>query len=298
MPAGGTEPSTTTTVEPAPTTHTHSSGEGSGGTSGDSETTTTTTTILPPPDALVVNTHVELGATETSGSFTITNSAGTGVLAWSLDDIIYHEGENWIVEISPESGETTGTSKVLITVDRNGLAPGIYTAEIPVTSNAGSARVFVQLEAAPPEQPVPECASDADCTDAIFCNGEERCDNGTCAAGEQPCGADQHCDEKQEECFYSIRLSPDKVMNRLRKPLWFDRLHQWLILLYTGNLNINESETAVTIEGDNDTLTGIELDTANNCFQLYRYIFVPVYIYKNATLGSWAITILVQASAD
>jgi len=87
-------------------------------------------------------------------------------------------------------------------------------------------------------------------------------------------------------------------MNRLRKPLFLDRMHQWLILLYTGNLNINESETMVTIDGDNDTLPGIEPDRAKKCFQLYQYVFVPVYIYKDATPGSWSITILVKAGEN
>ncbi len=44
------------------------------------------------------------------------------------------------------------------------------------------------------------CASDADCSDDMFCNGEETCDDGTCTAGETPCNESEICNEEQDRC--------------------------------------------------------------------------------------------------
>jgi hypothetical protein len=45
-----------------------------------------------------------------------------------------------------------------------------------------------------------ECASDADCDDAKYCNGAESCSNGVCAAGSAACAAEQACDEPSRQC--------------------------------------------------------------------------------------------------
>ncbi len=42
------------------------------------------------------------------------------------------------------------------------------------------------------------CAADSDCDDAIFCNGLERCIEGSCTAGDAPC--EGSCDEVSREC--------------------------------------------------------------------------------------------------
>jgi hypothetical protein len=47
----------------------------------------------------------------------------------------------------------------------------------------------------------PECRLDADCSDGVFCNGEELCDAaGACQAGVHPCGAGETCDEVADTC--------------------------------------------------------------------------------------------------
>ncbi len=50
---------------------------------------------------------------------------------------------------------------------------------------------------------VPEstaCEVDADCRDALFCNGLEACVDGACVAGESPCNEAQVCNEDQDSC--------------------------------------------------------------------------------------------------
>ncbi len=44
-----------------------------------------------------------------------------------------------------------------------------------------------------------ECRLHSDCDDGVFCNGQEGCANGTCVAGDRPCG-DAACDEQRNRC--------------------------------------------------------------------------------------------------
>jgi hypothetical protein len=46
----------------------------------------------------------------------------------------------------------------------------------------------------------PECAIDADCNDAVFCNGRETCSAGACVSGSNPCAAGERCDELTDTC--------------------------------------------------------------------------------------------------
>lgn len=48
--------------------------------------------------------------------------------------------------------------------------------------------------------PAPECATDSDCSDGKFCNGEESCMNGACISGESPCSALETCNESTGVC--------------------------------------------------------------------------------------------------
>lgn len=41
---------------------------------------------------------------------------------------------------------------------------------------------------------------DDECEDDVFCNGEEECADGECAAGTPPCNENQRCDEEGEKC--------------------------------------------------------------------------------------------------
>ncbi|MFC1510585.1 S8 family serine peptidase [Candidatus Omnitrophota bacterium] len=47
----------------------------------------------------------------------------------------------------------------------------------------------------------PECRDDADCDDGLFCNGVETCANGFCRSGENPCPANETCDEDSQQCL-------------------------------------------------------------------------------------------------
>lgn len=49
------------------------------------------------------------------------------------------------------------------------------------------------------DEPEPDCTSDAECQDGVFCNGRERCAQGVCSGGSSPCG-DDLCDEPTASC--------------------------------------------------------------------------------------------------
>jgi Cys-rich repeat protein len=47
----------------------------------------------------------------------------------------------------------------------------------------------------------PQCETDNECDDGLFCTGVETCDNGTCVASSDPCGDDTPlCDEDNNVC--------------------------------------------------------------------------------------------------
>ena len=52
-----------------------------------------------------------------------------------------------------------------------------------------------------------ECLADSDCDDALYCNGGETCDNGTCVGGTDQCEDDQYCDEPNDCCVECLNDS-------------------------------------------------------------------------------------------
>jgi hypothetical protein len=46
----------------------------------------------------------------------------------------------------------------------------------------------------------PDCTTDANCDDGLFCNGAETCIDGFCQPGAAPCAAGQSCDEATDSC--------------------------------------------------------------------------------------------------
>ncbi len=60
------------------------------------------------------------------------------------------------------------------------------------------------------------CTADIDCSDGVFCNGEERCapasdmaDANGCIPATEPCGSDETCDEDARMCRIACAVEPD-----------------------------------------------------------------------------------------
>ena len=80
----------------------------------------------------------------------------------------------------------------------------IWTAqtwEITETS-IGYQGPYVALGAYFMGQSVPQCSSDPDSDDGLFCNGPETCNAGSCSAGPDPCPGEA-CDDDSDSCVVS-----------------------------------------------------------------------------------------------
>ena len=84
-----------------------------------------------------------LGDEDITFDFTVTNS-GTGTLNWNIDP---EDFPDWLA-IAPLAGDVQGVQidTVTITISRVGLAPGGYSAFIPVKSNGGNKTLEVTMQ--------------------------------------------------------------------------------------------------------------------------------------------------------
>ena len=91
-----------------------------------------------PPQLNVDKNTLTFGAQTESLIFNIENS-GSGTLNWNAS-----EDKSWL-DVSPKSGSTTTSEEISITVDRDGLSDGDYSAQINVTSDWGNETINVTM---------------------------------------------------------------------------------------------------------------------------------------------------------
>jgi len=96
------------------------------------------------PVLSVTPASVDFGSAETEASFSIQNIGG-GSVTWDITS----QPPAWL-QLSAMSGETQSgaESVIVLTVDRTGLDPGVYTYTISITSNGGDAMVHVTMSVA------------------------------------------------------------------------------------------------------------------------------------------------------
>ncbi len=89
----------------------------------------------------VFSTNINFGYAASALTFNIANM-GPGKLTWNLQ-----KHENWITNISPKSGSLGPgkTQQVTVTVERAGLATGLYHDYIQITSNGGDQDVTAKM---------------------------------------------------------------------------------------------------------------------------------------------------------
>jgi len=56
-----------------------------------------------------------------------------------------------------------------------------------------------------------ECLGQNDCSDGLFCNGVETCDEGECIAGSAPCSAQQTCNESNDTCTNPVNPTTTSI---------------------------------------------------------------------------------------
>ncbi len=91
----------------------------------------------------------------------------------------------YYLKLIPKSGTNVLRGDINLSVAQNAFAT---TAE----QLTGSVRRFVVT--------APQCTSNEQCDDGLFCNGAEVCNGGVCEPGSNPCASPLLCDEDNDEC--------------------------------------------------------------------------------------------------
>jgi len=235
---------------------------------------------------------IDLGTGLTKASFPVSNKYGQGTLVWKIGDIQYSSAAQWITSIEPLSGSTTSESMVVITASRSQLSAGVYNATLPMISNGGNGNITIRMEVsqAPPVSE-DECSADGDCDDGLYCNGPERCLSGVCTAGSKPCGDAQICNEATDTCWTIKTIAAVGIRNQFLRPALKDVQRVWLVMRCLESNHFNKDSSAISLSGINAAPQGISVDKSRPAAQFWQFIFVPLLINKNATAGSWTVSI-------
>ena len=93
------------------------------------------------------------------------------------------------VGCSPQKCPCGRKTKKIKKWDRSGLKIGICACASKK-----------DLKAAANATPEVQCRTNSDCSDGVFCNGQESCRAGQCVQGTGPCGKDGKCFEREKSC--------------------------------------------------------------------------------------------------
>ncbi len=275
------------------TTTVFSSGGGGGGSSpsGNNE-----------PILYVMDESINLGSSFNKWTFIIGNALKSGTVQWEIGDISYNNNTGWITSFEPRSGEATYDKPDIVTVNinREGYIPGNYSAVIPVKSRETAVDVLISMKVMPlPPTPdlEPECTTDADCDNKIFCDGEEKCFSGECAGGETPCSEEDICMEDLDQCWGVEKLTALSLQKTIQKPGIRSQKCLWIVIGCEEKNNYDESASAVVITGPEESSRGVTIDPARNILKAWNFILVPVCVEKDAAAGQWTVKIQTDVSS-
>ncbi len=154
--------------------------------------------------------------------------------------------------------------------------------------------------------PPPDCTIDADCDDGNFCNGAETCVEGVCQSSQNPCDPEQQiCSESLNTCVdikkieASTAFLPRRDVRKLRAPILFSWRYYWLRVKIKAENNVDLEKSVFNVEGPTQGASGVLID--QTIFRKVRgallrknrenVFWVPISVAKNATRGTWKITI-------
>ncbi len=144
--------------------------------------------------------------------------------------------------------------------------------------------------------PAPECLSDSDCDDRIFCNGEEECSDGECIDGEVPCDSEQICMEDEARCWDFQEISAFSVRKSLLRPVFRKKRCTSLVLKIEGDADFDRDSSMITVKGEEYGSSGVTVDSEGEAYKAFGFIFVPVCIERQATTGEWKVEIKTSVS--
>lgn len=114
------------------------------------------------------------------------SSAGSAVFgAASMRNKRHEPGAGFTEQVEVAAGSSGDVASTAVQ-DLLALSAGAAVLDGSFSSNVDWAVVGVVIAAGGGGPPPSGCASDAECSDGQFCNGEELCDAGTCVAGTAP----------------------------------------------------------------------------------------------------------------
>jgi len=179
-----------------------------------------------------------------------------------------------------------------------GGTPATTTSAAPASTTSTSSATSTIPQGTTTTTLVPgECVNDIDCDDGKFCNGAETCVEGKCVDGTPPCPEGQQCQETSGgyQCWAAVHIAAQNIPVPLSRPLLLDTRKAWLLVTSIEDDHFSSS-SEITIAGPDATALGVIVDTARQPFKLKRllakgnFIFIPVVIEKQATAGTWSIT--------
>jgi hypothetical protein len=146
--------------------------------------------------------------------------------------------------------------------------------------------------------PPPQCTSDADCDDSLYCNGQERCIANTCIKGTPPCtgSGSQVCREDTDQCLSTVQVSATCMQRFVFRPFYRESRCIWLMLWCAAGSNAGTKST-ITISGPQAGAQGLEVDAGKQLISIGRLLWVPICIQKDAEPGTWKVSIQTDVTA-
>jgi len=202
------------------------------------------------------------------------------------------EPKSGIILLKYSTGTTTTTTSVR-TATTTTIQPATTTTSVkPATTTTVQPTTTTTVSA--------KCTTDTDCDDNLFCNGAERCDNGICIQGSDPCQAGQMCSESRDQCK-NVRTNPGKSFPKtISRPVSTEVKSKLLVVKTAEDNYFDRAVSSVVFANSGDNSQGVELNAIKKAFKLKTLfgslIFLPIQIHKQATVGQWEVLIKTEVS--
>jgi hypothetical protein len=222
---------------------------------------------------------------------------------WALKDV------SSVITIPPKSGiilfkskpvqtsvNTTSTSTILKSTSTKPTSTTTISFSTTTSISTTSTIPPLTTTSLPNTSTIfPECTTDADCDDNIYCNGAEKCNDGVCIPGIEPCQAGQICNESKDQCK-NVRTKPGKSFpETITRPVSNEVQTKLLVVKTTEDNSFNRVHSNIVFVNSEGDVQGVKLDTVKKAFKLKTWfgslIFLPIQVSKNAMVGKWEVFI-------
>jgi hypothetical protein len=109
-------------------------------------------------------------------------------------------------------------------------------------------------------------------------------------SGFSPCGVDQMCIEDLDLCSDKTTVNASCRPGTLLRPLVRTKRCTWLVVQWDKDNRFNPKSN-ITFHGKDKNFQGIEVNEAKIALMFFNYVFMPVCIEKDASVGRWTMNI-------